>query len=64
MISMELTVHGHPSEVTFEIGEEDTPSSIALDLIEELELDPSADALKQLVATVEAAMARASRSSG
>ena len=49
-------MHGKLSKVTLEVTEEDTPSSIALDLVEELELEPSAETLQTVVAQVEAAM--------
>ena len=55
-ITVELMVHGKLSKVTLEVTEEDTPSSIALDLVEELELEPSAETLQTVVAQVEAAM--------
>ena len=56
VVSCELTVRGKLSKVLFEVHEEDTPSSIALDLMEELDIDASAETLQVVVAQVESAI--------
>ena len=45
--------------MVFEARADDTASSIALDLVEELQIEASAHVLTRLVAQVEEAMARA-----
>ena len=48
-------LNGQPRTVQFEASETDTPSSIALELMHELQLEPSA--LKELVYAIEDALA-------
>ena len=56
VMSCELMVRGKLSTVLFEMSEGDTPSSIACDLVEELEVDASAETLQDVVAQVSRAI--------
>ena len=53
---MSLVVGGVRSTYQFQVGGDDTPSSIALDLLDFLAVAPTAETLTDLVHQIEAAL--------